>query len=100
MQNAAYLQPYPRVVVPFVSQTQVDQHYGHDGPLFVPVNCHYVIEDLRAIEGGRRKPALYKWLNNLDDIAVLSLMGTSRYLCAPESVQRCQRLWTICLFSA
>ena len=36
-----YLQPHSGTVVPFVSQTQIDQHNGHDGPLFVPVNCHY-----------------------------------------------------------
>ena len=38
---------------------------------FVPVNCHYVTKGLRAIEGGKREPALYQWLNNLDDSAVL-----------------------------
>ena len=34
MRDAAYLQPYSGTVIPFVSQTQIDQHNGHDGPLF------------------------------------------------------------------
>ena len=44
---------------------------------FVPVNCHYITEDLRAIESGKREPALYQWLNSLDDNAVLFDVGTS-----------------------
>ena len=44
---------------------------------FVPVNCHYITEDLRAIETGKREPDLYQWLNNLDDHAVLFDVGTS-----------------------
>lgn len=44
---------------------------------FVPANCHYVVDDLRAIEAGRREPRLYQWLNGLGDNAVLFDVGTS-----------------------
>ena len=44
---------------------------------FVPANCHYVVDDLRAIDAGRREPKLYQWLNSLNDNAVLFDIGTS-----------------------
>ena len=44
---------------------------------FVPPSCHYVVEDLRAINAGRREPELYQWLNSIDDNAVLFDIGTS-----------------------
>ena len=44
---------------------------------FVPINCHYVTQDLRTIQKGKREPALYQWLNSLDNNAVLFDVGTS-----------------------
>ena len=44
---------------------------------FVPVNCHYIVDDLREIEAGKREPKLYQWLNSLEDKAVLFDIGTS-----------------------
>ncbi len=44
---------------------------------FVPINCHYICDDLRQIEKGKREPELYQWLNHLPDHAVLFDIGTS-----------------------
>ena len=44
---------------------------------FVPVNNHYVCDDLIDISKKQREPALYQWLNDLGDGAVLFDIGTS-----------------------
>jgi FkbM family methyltransferase len=44
---------------------------------FVPINNHYVCDDLSDIARNRREPELYQWLNNLNAGAVLFDIGTS-----------------------
>ena len=44
---------------------------------FVPINNHYICDDLSDISRQKREPILYEWLNNLDDDAVLFDVGTS-----------------------
>ena len=44
---------------------------------FVPINNHYICDDLIDISKQQREPALYQWLNDLDDGAVLFDIGTS-----------------------
>jgi FkbM family methyltransferase len=47
------------------------------GKFFVPVNNHYICDDLIDISKQQREPKLYKWLNDLDDGSVLFDVGTS-----------------------
>lgn len=44
---------------------------------FVPINNHYVCDDLVDISKKRREPKLYQWLNELDDNSILFDVGTS-----------------------
>ena len=44
---------------------------------FVPVNCHYICEDLKKMDKGSREPFLYDWLNGLEPNAVLFDVGTN-----------------------
>ena len=44
---------------------------------FVPINNHYVCDDLRDMSSQKREPALYKWLNRLDEGSILFDIGTS-----------------------
>lgn len=44
---------------------------------FVPINNHYVCDDLINISRQQREPALYQWLNDLDNGAVFFDVGTS-----------------------
>ncbi|XDZ65209.1 FkbM family methyltransferase [Alphaproteobacteria bacterium LSUCC0684] len=44
---------------------------------FVPINNHYVCDDLIDISKQKREPVLYEWLNNLDDGSILFDIGTS-----------------------
>ena len=36
-----------------------------NGRFFVPINCHYVCDDLSDMIKGHREPKLYDWLNEL-----------------------------------
>ena len=47
------------------------------GRFFVPINCHYVCDDLSDMRSGRREPKLYDWLNELPKNAVYFDIGTS-----------------------
>jgi len=44
---------------------------------FVPINNHYICDDLIDISKHKREPVLYQWLNNMDDGSVLFDVGTS-----------------------
>ena len=44
---------------------------------FVPINNHYICEDLIDISKQKREPPLYNWLNNLEDGSILFDVGTS-----------------------
>ncbi|MBL6606234.1 MAG: FkbM family methyltransferase [Alphaproteobacteria bacterium] len=44
---------------------------------FVPINNHYICDDLIDISNQKREPALYSWLNNLDKGSILFDIGTS-----------------------
>ena len=44
---------------------------------FVPVNSHYICQDLRALERGTREPELYTWLSGMPEDAVYFDVGTS-----------------------
>ena len=44
---------------------------------FVPINNHYICDDLIDITKQKREPALYEWLNNLEDGSILFDVGTS-----------------------
>lgn len=44
---------------------------------FVPINCHYVTDDLRDLDAAKREPQIYQWLNDIDDNAVYFDIGTS-----------------------
>ena len=44
---------------------------------FVPINNHYVCNDLHAIEQKKREPELYRWLQDMSDGAVFFDIGTS-----------------------
>ncbi len=44
---------------------------------FVPINNHYVCNDLLAISRQRREPKLYDWLNGLADGSIFFDVGTS-----------------------
>lgn len=48
-----------------------------EATFFVPINNHYVCDDLSDIAQNRREPELYRWLNNLNAGAVLFDIGTS-----------------------
>lgn len=48
-----------------------------NGRFFVPINCHYVCDDLSDMCKGRREPKLYDWLNELPINAVYFDIGTS-----------------------
>ena len=44
---------------------------------FVPINNHYICDDLTDIAQNRREPELYRWLNSLETGSVLFDIGTS-----------------------
>lgn len=44
---------------------------------FVPINNHYICDDLIDISKHKREPALYSWINNLNAGSVLFDIGTS-----------------------
>lgn len=44
---------------------------------FVPINNHYICDDLIDITNQKREPKLYQWLNDLDKDAILFDIGTS-----------------------
>ena len=44
---------------------------------FVPINNHYVCNDLLAISKQKREPKLYSWLNDLADGSIFFDIGTS-----------------------
>ena len=44
---------------------------------FVPINNHYICDDLIDISKQNREPELYQWLNDLDDGSILFDVGTS-----------------------
>lgn len=44
---------------------------------FVPINNHYICDDLIDISNQKREPALYSWLNNLNKGSILFDIGTS-----------------------
>jgi len=48
-----------------------------EATFFVPINNHYVCNDLADIEQKRREPELYRWLRDLDDGAIFFDVGTS-----------------------
>ena len=48
-----------------------------NGRFFVPINCHYVCDDLSDMGSGNREPKLYDWLNELPINAVYFDIGTS-----------------------
>jgi FkbM family methyltransferase len=48
-----------------------------DARFFVPINCHYICDDLNDIKKGAREPELYTWLSGLPEGAILFDIGTS-----------------------
>ena len=51
--------------------------HGMQATFFVPVNNHYICEDLKDMENRTREPQLYAWLNALEEGAVFFDVGTS-----------------------
>ena len=48
-----------------------------EGTFFVPINCHYICDDLADMAKNRREPELYKWLNDMPADSVYFDIGTS-----------------------
>lgn len=44
---------------------------------FVPINNHYVCQDLINLSKGRREPKLFEWLNSIENNSVYFDVGTS-----------------------
>ena len=44
---------------------------------FLPINNHYVINDITNLSKGTREPKLYEWLNSINDNSVYFDIGTS-----------------------
>ena len=44
---------------------------------FVPINNHYVCQDLINLSKGKREPKLFEWLNSIENNSVYFDVGTS-----------------------
>ena len=51
--------------------------YAMRANFFVPINCHYICDDLAKMKGGKREPKLYQWLSQLPKDSVYFDIGTS-----------------------
>ena len=60
----------------FPKTTQIEIK-NMSGRFFVPINCHYICDDLSDIGSSRREPKLYDWLNELPSNSVYFDIGTS-----------------------
>ena len=48
-----------------------------EASFFVPINCHYVCDDLSEIADGTREPKLYEWLNDIAHNSIFFDVGTN-----------------------
>ncbi|MEL0024551.1 MAG: FkbM family methyltransferase [Alphaproteobacteria bacterium] len=51
--------------------------HGMEATFFVPINNHYICDDLIDIEQKKREPELYRWLHDMEDGAIFFDVGTS-----------------------
>jgi len=58
-------------------KTKIVHLHDMKAKFFVPINNHYVCDDLIDISKQKREPALYEWLNHLEDGSILFDVGTS-----------------------
>ena len=65
---------YLRGFAPF--QTIKLDIYAMKANFFVPINCHYICDDLAKMKGGKREPKLYQWLSQLPKDSVYFDIGT------------------------
>lgn len=60
----------------FPKVTKIKKH-AMEALFFVPINNHYICDDLSEIKNGKREPKLYQWLNALPENSVYFDVGTS-----------------------
>tara|TARA_B110000259_G_C13884493_1_gene350379 strand:- start:12 stop:737 length:726 start_codon:yes stop_codon:yes gene_type:complete len=48
-----------------------------EAKFFLPINNHYVIDDISDLNNGTREPKLYEWLNSIKDNSIYFDIGTS-----------------------
>lgn len=51
--------------------------FDMESKFFLPINNHFVINDIIDLSKGTREPKLYKWLNSIEDNSVYFDIGTS-----------------------
>lgn len=61
----------------YMPKTKTIKLHEMNAKFFVPINNHYICDDLIDISKQKREPALYNWLNNLEDGSILFDVGTS-----------------------
>ena len=64
-------------IIRLLPKTKKVRLFDMEATFFVPINNHYVCDDLSDIAQGHREPKLYSWLNDLGQGAVLFDIGTS-----------------------